>query len=338
MTGAGRSLCREAGLERRRVEGSQVGRARGATRSQTAPGSGYATSCEDGDSKHAAAGPRTLSAPGTRLRAWKALGQTASSRSSKESTTTDRQLPDFPLGHLLQRLPRRSSTDPQPGFTGISATCRPGCSPRPRSLRCSRPQPPTLSSAMPAGTFASQVETQGDLPAEQRKATTALADQAELQRNALADQQAANAKQAEVLKAQLAELSRQPRSVEREQANQIGLLSDEWRYRVPGVRSGNMTAQPVHMARVTNSSPKPARDVVCRMQTQPNDVLYFACLVGLGPSACTTLPTLTARRRTPGSGCSVVAASACSFSSTTWRVIRASSRCASPMTPGCTGR
>lgn len=97
--------------------------------------------------------------------------------------------------------------------------------------------------------LAEQVRTQGDALAEQRKATQALADQAEAQRLALEDQQAVNALQARMLERNLNAFVRQ-------QAEQIRYDQDTF-----GADEGS----PVYRVRVTNESSRPVRDVVCRL-------------------------------------------------------------------------
>lgn len=95
--------------------------------------------------------------------------------------------------------------------------------------------------------------------ADQRRATaelarqaTALADQAELQRKALADQQTVNALQARVLERNLDALVRQ-------QAEQIRYDQDTYGAKADGANSANRVI-------AANESARPIRNVVCRLR------------------------------------------------------------------------
>lgn len=132
------------------------------------------------------------------------------------------------------------------------------------------------------GELASQVKLQGDALADQRTATTALADQVELQRSAsaalaaqvsvqqqaLEDQRKANALQARVLEQQLGALVRR-------QAELIGLARSTYDGEPAGLKRDTY-----HGANVTNGSGRPVRNVVCMLQRQQNGGLEPARNVG----------------------------------------------------------
>jgi hypothetical protein len=132
--------------------------------------------------------------------------------------------------------------------------------------------------------LAEQVDLQRQALADQQATSGKLADQVDLQRQALADQQAANAKQAEVLEAQLRELNQRADAAARVQADAVTITAGGWDSRVPGARPGD--GPEVHRAIVTNGSRLPIRNVVCRMQTTQNDVMHPACLVARFTSEC----------------------------------------------------
>jgi hypothetical protein len=113
---------------------------------------------------------------------------------------------------------------------------------------------------------------------KQADAASKLAEQVDLQRDQLKDQQEANRKQAQVMDAQLREMQQRAEAYERQQADAITLSPQRWGSRVPGLREGQGPS--VHMARVTNQWHRPIRNVVCRIQPAPGDPMHEACLVG----------------------------------------------------------
>lgn len=106
-----------------------------------------------------------------------------------------------------------------------------------------------------------------------------LAEQVRLQGKALKDQQAANAKQAEVLEAQRAELSQRAEAIARQPADAV-LIEPGFCYtKVPGVRVEH--GSPLHNATVTNNWYRPIRNVACRVQTQQDGPLHCASAVAV---------------------------------------------------------
>src|SRR5258706_10143334 len=89
---------------------------------------------------------------------------------------------------------------------------------------------------------------------KQADAARKLAEQVRLQSDALADQRQANAKQAEVLEAELAGLRQRAEALAWQQADAVTLEPSSWRGSVPGPRTGD---GPVHMAVVTNGGAPP---------------------------------------------------------------------------------
>jgi len=113
---------------------------------------------------------------------------------------------------------------------------------------------------------------------KQADAARQLAEQVGLQQTALADQQEANRKQAEVLDAQLREITQRMEAAERQQASAITLASSGWAGSVPGIRSEG--GPDVHMALAGNQSPRPISNVVCGIASSPLDVPRPAYMVG----------------------------------------------------------
>lgn len=107
---------------------------------------------------------------------------------------------------------------------------------------------------------------------EQQKASAALAAQAESQRKAFEDQKAANAAQAEVLTAQLADLTRQAKAAARSQAVLVTLRRRKWTLAVPGLRDHQ--GAPVDEAVVENESSLPIGNVACRIRASQDGPLH----------------------------------------------------------------
>src|SRR5436305_2840676 len=63
---------------------------------------------------------------------------------------------------------------------------------------------------------------------KQAGAAKKLAEQVDLQRDQLKDQQEANRKQADVVDAQLREMQQRAEAIERQQADEVTLTPDEW--------------------------------------------------------------------------------------------------------------
>jgi hypothetical protein len=97
-----------------------------------------------------------------------------------------------------------------------------------------------------------------------------------LQRAALIDQQQANSNQANLVNNQLAELAGRAAALERQQAEAVTVLTRGWGGKVPGVRSTGR----LHMAVVSNESPRPIRNVACRIQQTPKDGMSLAPVAG----------------------------------------------------------
>jgi hypothetical protein len=114
---------------------------------------------------------------------------------------------------------------------------------------------------------------------KQADAAGKLAEQVDLQRDQLKDQQQANARQAEVVDAQLREMQQRAEAYERQQADAITVKPTAWSGRIPGVRQG--PGGTVHSSEVRNTSHRPIRNVACCIQSaDTGDAMIPACLVG----------------------------------------------------------
>jgi hypothetical protein len=111
---------------------------------------------------------------------------------------------------------------------------------------------------------------------KQADAARDVSEQVRLQRHALADQQEANAKQAEVLDAQLREMRQRESLIERQQADEVKFTATRWSDQVPGLRESQ--GPPLHMARAENKWHRPITNLVCRIQTTPGDLMHEAWL------------------------------------------------------------
>jgi hypothetical protein len=115
---------------------------------------------------------------------------------------------------------------------------------------------------------------------KQADAASKLAEQVDLQRDQLRDQQKANSKQAEVLEVQLREIRQRAEAVERQQADAITAGPESWGGTVPGVEVP--AGRDMYAAVVGNESRRPIRNVACRIEIAPTgDALHPAALVGL---------------------------------------------------------
>jgi hypothetical protein len=94
-----------------------------------------------------------------------------------------------------------------------------------------------------------------------------LAEQVDLQREQLKDQQEANRKQAEVMNAQLREMAQRAQTYERQQADHINL---KW------ARNTDDT----YLAILMNESSRPIRNAVCQIEEAPGQGLQHAIRVG----------------------------------------------------------
>jgi hypothetical protein len=113
---------------------------------------------------------------------------------------------------------------------------------------------------------------------KQADAASKLAEQVDLQRQQLADQQAANSKQARVLDAELRDLRQRAEAVERQQADAITFTPAGWPGNVPGIRSEG--GPDVHMALVGNESHRPVKNAVACIRSSPLDAPQPAYMVG----------------------------------------------------------
>jgi hypothetical protein len=113
---------------------------------------------------------------------------------------------------------------------------------------------------------------------KQADAASKLADQVDLQREQLTDQQEANSKQAEVLEAQLRDIRQRERIIERQQANEILLTPTTFSGTVPGVAA--YEGRKAHAGEIANKSERPIRDVSCRIERAPGEGLHEAVMTG----------------------------------------------------------
>ena len=114
--------------------------------------------------------------------------------------------------------------------------------------------------------------------AELARQATALADQAELQRNALADQQAVNALQARALEKELSALTRR-------QAEQIDVEHETY----DGTQVDSLTSPSgvFWLVKLRNDSPRPVRNIACRLPAEYEDAAVKAAWfepIPTGPS------------------------------------------------------
>jgi hypothetical protein len=98
-----------------------------------------------------------------------------------------------------------------------------------------------------------------------------LSAQVRLQGEQLADQRTANAKQAQVLDAQL-------RAIERQQADAVTVTGDRWSGKITGVRPDK--GPDTHSVVITNSWHRPIWKVACRIVPAPGDLMHEPALVG----------------------------------------------------------
>jgi hypothetical protein len=112
---------------------------------------------------------------------------------------------------------------------------------------------------------------------KQADAAQAVSKQVKLQGDQLEDQRAANAKQAEVLDAQLREMRQRETIIERQQAEGVELRQSASTAAPPGIPAPRGR---VHAGEVANRSYRPIRDVACRIQPVPDDGLYDADVTG----------------------------------------------------------
>ena len=110
--------------------------------------------------------------------------------------------------------------------------------------------------------------------------------QLDMQRRQLAGQQSVlegeverNKRRDVLLDGQLRELEQRARSLDRQQAESIGFRPSSFDERVPD--SQPPMTRNLHMADVQNDSPRPIRDVTCRIEPEPGDALQATCRVGL---------------------------------------------------------
>jgi hypothetical protein len=113
---------------------------------------------------------------------------------------------------------------------------------------------------------------------KQADAARDVSRQVNLQSQQLEDQRQANAKQAQVLDAQLREMQQRAEAIERQQADATRLTPTWWSGQVPGIRA--KPGPNVHMARVENRWHRPITNVVCRILPAPGDAMRVAALVG----------------------------------------------------------
>lgn len=113
----------------------------------------------------------------------------------------------------------------------------------------------------------------------QAQALAKQAEQLELQRTALTDQQQANARQAEIVAAQLREMQQRAEAYERQQAEAVTVSPSRWQGRVPGIRQD--AGPSVYSVKVHNGWHRPVRSVSACMQRTADDGLSPSSLVGL---------------------------------------------------------
>lgn len=113
---------------------------------------------------------------------------------------------------------------------------------------------------------------------KQADAARGLSRQVKLQADQLEDQRSANAKQMQVLDAQLREMQQRAESIERQQADATRLMLRRWSGPLPGIRT--QPGPNFHMARVENQWHRPITNVVCRILPAPGDTMRVAALVG----------------------------------------------------------
>ena len=107
---------------------------------------------------------------------------------------------------------------------------------------------------------------------KQADAARDLARQANLQGEQLEDQRQANAKQAEVLDAQLREFQQRERIIERQQADNIELKQST----LTSLGGARPRGERSYQAEVINRSPRPIMEVTCRIEPAAGEGLQEA--------------------------------------------------------------